>query len=208
MLPVDMPREYDFGAGSLVELSYLETVFGISRRTAALYLKALRIKPVYIGKQVLFSLSTLKRLLFVLNRPGGPGFIFPGSKMKNSPRVGKNPEYLTKVTDEILEQAADPAILAEMAGASGRDSGILKQFVPKNPVGRPPQRKEKMSKYVGITYPSFLYNRVVHWLWKRYMCPRNRHLFDEVWAVDEHYLYCDACELEVHIKSINPPEEK
>ena len=143
MANLDFPKEYDFGGGALVELSYLQTVFGISRRTASLYLKALRIKPVYIDKQVLFSLPTLKRILFVLCRPGGPGFIFPGSKMKNNPRVIKNPEYLTEVTDRILEQAADPSILAEMAGAAGRDSGILKQFIPKNPVGRPPQKKGK-----------------------------------------------------------------
>lgn len=140
---LDLPKEYDFGFGALVELSYLETVFGISRRTASLYLKALMIKPVYIDKQILFSLPTLKRLLFVLSRPGGPGFIFPGSRMKNNPRVVKNSDYLTEVTDEILKQAADPAILAEMAGASGRDSGILKNFVTRRPVGRPSQKKEK-----------------------------------------------------------------
>ena len=69
--------------------------------------------------------------------------------------------------------------------------------------------KRTMNKYRGITYPKFLRGRIVHRLWKRFMCPRNRHLFDEVWSpssveyvADDHYLYCDACELEIHIKKI------
>jgi len=58
-----------------------------------------------------------------------------------------------------------------------------------------------MNEYRGITYPKFLRGKIVHWLWKRFMCGRNRHLFDEVWSLDDHYLYCDACGLEVHIKA-------
>lgn len=64
-----------------------------------------------------------------------------------------------------------------------------------------------MNPYVGITYPKVFRFKLVQWLWKKYMCPRHRHLFDEVWAPggyfdDGHYLYCDACGLVVRIKSI------
>lgn len=131
-----MPKTYDFGSGELVELKYLESVFGISRRAASRYLKALHIQPVCIGDQVLFSLPTFKRILFVLTRPGSLGFVFPGSKAKNNPRNCKNKGILTEVTDQILEQAADPAILSEMAGCNGNDPSILKKFITK-PVGRP-----------------------------------------------------------------------
>jgi len=137
-----MPKSYDLGSGELVELKYLEIVFNISRRAASRYLKALHIQPVYIGDQVLFSLPTFKRILFVLTRPGSKGFVFPGSKAKNNPRNCKNKGILIEVTGEILDQAADPKILAEMMGASGQNPDILKKFVC-NPVGRPPQREKK-----------------------------------------------------------------
>lgn len=130
------PREVDFGFGSVVELSYLQTVFGISRRTASKYLKALRLKPFYIGKEIYFSLSTFKRIMFVLSKPNGAGFVFPGSAMKNNPRYKKNPDYIVMVTDEILAEAAEPKTLSEMAGAEGRNPGILKQFLTRPP-GRP-----------------------------------------------------------------------
>ena len=41
-------------------------------------------------------------------------------------------------------------------------------------------------------------------LWKDSdKCSNGQHLFDEVWnSEDEHFLYCDACGLEVHIKEI------
>lgn len=60
-----------------------------------------------------------------------------------------------------------------------------------------------MSKYRGITYPEFLQFRIVEWFWKKYFCKHDMHLFDEVLAGDRHYLVCDACQLLVHIKSID-----
>ena len=134
------PKEVNFGFGSVCELSYLQMVFDISRRTASKYLKALRLKPFYVGKQIFFSLSSFNRIMFVLSKPNGSGFVFPGSAMKNNPRYKKNPDYIVMVTDEILAEAAEPKTLSEMAGASGRDNNILRQFIAK-PVGRP--RKEK-----------------------------------------------------------------
>ncbi len=54
--------------------------------------------------------------------------------------------------------------------------------------------------YVGITYPKIFNNKLVHKLWKRFMCRDGKHLFDEVWCPDDHYLYCDACGFVVHVK--------
>lgn len=53
-------------------------------------------------------------------------------------------------------------------------------------------------KYRGITYPKIFDNKLSRSLWKRFLCPRNIHLFDEVLS-EEHYLHCDACGLDVHI---------
>ena len=65
------------------------------------------------------------------------------------------------------------------------------------------------NKYRGITYPHMLDNKLVRWFWKKFMCKREMHLFDEVWSPAQisvglpacHYLYCDACGLSVHIES-------
>ena len=60
-----------------------------------------------------------------------------------------------------------------------------------------------MKDYYGITHALPLWLLP---LWKRTMCKRNVHVFDEVvsgWGEhDEHYLVCDACELLVNIDSI------
>ena len=52
--------------------------------------------------------------------------------------------------------------------------------------------------YVGITYPKIFQNRPIRWFWKKFMCPRNIHLFDECMSM-EHYLICDCCGFTVHI---------
>lgn len=58
------------------------------------------------------------------------------------------------------------------------------------------------NSYRGISYPKIFNSKLVRIIWKKYMCPKEIHLFDEVWSVDSHYLCCDACELMVHIKEI------
>lgn len=127
---LDIPKKLDFGGGKLVELSYLQQVFGISRRAARKYLKALHIKPMYIGKQIYFSLPTFMRIMFVLSKPGSPGFVFPASAGKNNPRfLKKDSGYIMEVTDDILRRASDPMILAEMAVVEGRDVSILKKLI-------------------------------------------------------------------------------
>jgi hypothetical protein len=57
----------------------------------------------------------------------------------------------------------------------------------------------KMSPYIGISYPSILTGKITRGVWKRFMCKRHYHLFDEV-VSDRHYLYCDACGFELEIK--------
>lgn len=65
---------------------------------------------------------------------------------------------------------------------------------------------EGLGRYVGLTYPRFLCWRPIRALWRRFMCPKKMHLFDEV-ASSEHFLVCDACELNVHIALIETSEE-
>ena len=132
---LNIPKTYDFGFGEVVELSHLETTFGINHSVALRYLKVLRIRPLYFNDEIFFCLSTFNRILFVLSRPGGPGFIFPGSKAKGYGHLRKK-GYLSEVTDEILEQAKSPQILAEMLAADGRDSSIIKKLIT-----HPPQKE-------------------------------------------------------------------
>lgn len=134
-------KELDMGAGTLVEVEYIQQVFGVSRRTAMCYLKALRIKPFYFKNDVYFSLPTMKRILFVLSKPGSPGFVFPGSRAKKSAAISGNPNFLFKVTDDILAEAAQPEIAAEMLSCDGRHPDIVKKLISR-PVGRPRSKKE------------------------------------------------------------------
>lgn len=141
---MNLPKTLNFGGGELVEISYLQDVFKISRRTAMDYLRALHIDPIYIGRDVYFSLPTLKRIFFVLSRPGSPGFVFPGSRQKNN-RLYKEGGFLAEVTPDIVEQAADPKILVEMAACEGRNPNAMSQIM-KQPVGRPAKKKSNTDK--------------------------------------------------------------
>lgn len=60
-----------------------------------------------------------------------------------------------------------------------------------------------LDKWYGITYPVPVFlQREWFWnLWKKYMCPRGWHLLDEVMSIDDHSLFCDACELNITITS-------
>lgn len=67
------------------------------------------------------------------------------------------------------------------------------------------------SQYRGITHPA-RWNWAL-WLWRKFMCPREMHCFDEVlsgvraangrYNPEDHYLVCDACQLMVLIDSIS-----
>ena len=53
--------------------------------------------------------------------------------------------------------------------------------------------------YHGFTHPVPM---ALLPLWKRWMCKRNVHAFDEVAWAYENYLICDACELMVYIADV------
>ncbi len=68
-------------------------------------------------------------------------------------------------------------------------------------------------KYRGISYPPILAWQPFFWLWRKFACPRDWHLFDEVLSgayakgVSGHHLVCDACGLHVGISEILTEDE-
>lgn len=122
-MQVQVPRVIDLGAGELAEISYLEQVFGISRRVARTLLRQLHIKPVYIGKEQYFSLPTFQRIFYVLTKPGGKGFAFPGVKREF------DDDRLREVDDEILAEAEDPLTLASMSTLKNGDTLLLRKML-------------------------------------------------------------------------------
>ena len=128
MTQLNLPKTFDLGGGELVEVKYLETLFGITHRVALKYLKVLRIKPMYIGKEVFFSLPTFKKIMYVLSRPGAPGFLFPASPAKQNASL-REKGFLIEITDELLAQAASPQIMGEMVASEGRDTSMIKKLV-------------------------------------------------------------------------------
>jgi len=137
-MPLNLPKTYDLGFGEVVEVKYLETTFEISRCLAKKYLKVLKIKPLWINGGVFFSLPTFKKIMYVLSKPGSPGFIFPGSDAISDNSKRKSGEYITRVTDVILKEAASPRIMAEMVASEGRDPSMIKKLVT-----HPPTEKGK-----------------------------------------------------------------
>jgi len=72
-----------------------------------------------------------------------------------------------------------------------------------------------IKKYVGFTHPLSKDVRlgekeygVILQAWKTSNCPNGIHLWDEVWNTDNHYLYCDACGIEIHIEKVVIPDGK
>lgn len=125
---MNLPETKNFDGGELVEVSHLEKSFDISRKVALKYLRVLKIKPLYFGDKIFYSLPTFNRIMFVLTKPGSPGFLFPASKGKNNTALRKE-GFLTVVTDAILKEAASPQISAEMLAASGRDLSMIKKLI-------------------------------------------------------------------------------
>ncbi len=139
---MDLPKTYDFGAGDLVEVSYLETTFNITHNIAMRYLRALRIQPMYIGKEVFFSLPTFKKIMYVLSKPGSPGFLFPGSPAKTNTALRNSGDFLIEITDDLLALAASPTIMAEMVASEGRDPSMIKKLVAhSNAISRKDSKK-------------------------------------------------------------------
>lgn len=70
-----------------------------------------------------------------------------------------------------------------------------------------------INHYVGITHPikeieDKESQELILAAWKMTNCINGIHLFDECLSIDNHYLYCDACGIEVHIKKIVIPDGK
>ena len=54
-----------------------------------------------------------------------------------------------------------------------------------------------MDNYLGISYlndgnPELTEEQLENW--KNTECPKGNHLWDEVLSIENHYLFCDACE--------------
>lgn len=54
--------------------------------------------------------------------------------------------------------------------------------------------------YKGYTYHSLF--SFMFPPWKRFMCTKEMHLWDEVATSERNYLICDACDIEVDIRAI------
>lgn len=77
----------------------------------------------------------------------------------------------------------------------------------------------KEQKYHGFSHPRFLGWLGVRWAWKKLLCPRGMHLWDEMLGTGmiggedyerpgwEHCLYCDACGAIVHIVGVDINDE-
>ena len=63
------------------------------------------------------------------------------------------------------------------------------------------ERVFSSSPYFGITHKV---PRVLFSWWRRRVCPKGWHVFDEIrrFGEEDHYLSCEACRLMVHIEAI------
>lgn len=142
MSNLDLPETKDFMGGEVVEISHLAKQFDISRKTALKYLRVLKIKPLYFGAKVYYSLPTFNRIMYVLTRPGSKGFLFPASSGKNNAALRKA-GFLIEVTDEILGEANSPRTLAAMLAASGRDVSMIKKLISSSNIESKKPKEEK-----------------------------------------------------------------
>lgn len=65
-------------------------------------------------------------------------------------------------------------------------------------------KKPDISDYIGVTHFTLWDGWLPEWIykfWKNIFCPRGVHMLDEVWSLENHYLYCDACGFEIDIKT-------
>jgi hypothetical protein len=78
-------------------------------------LKALRIPILHIGKQHLFNMHTLEKVLAFLLRPGGSGFALPGSDYVKHINKGGDSAIPIVITDKMNER---------IAGWAGKPGGL------------------------------------------------------------------------------------
>jgi len=68
-----------------------------------------------------------------------------------------------------------------------------------------------INSYIGITHPitdDLLEKEDFCKAWKKANCVNGIHLFDECWSLEEHFLHCDVCGMDVYIDKIVIPDGK
>ena len=79
---------------------------------------------------------------------------------------------------------------------------------PRPSRARPRGEGAGVNEWLGISQPFwFVESEWFYTLWRRVMCQRGYHLFDEIQRLDEHTLFCDACQLEIGIGWVEQPGE-
>ncbi len=58
-----------------------------------------------------------------------------------------------------------------------------------------------MGNFYNVSYLifEFMQSDFILNLWKKYLCPIGFHAFDEVQSSENHYLFCDGCNLSIAI---------
>lgn len=68
-------------------------------------------------------------------------------------------------------------------------------------LGKDHKMNRMKDEWLGVTYPAPKFLQV-EWfwnLWAKVMCPHGYHLLDECQSLEDHTLYCDACDLDIPI---------
>lgn len=73
-------------------------------------------------------------------------------------------------------------------------------------IGNTINENKSPPKYYGITYPNLFRFNIIQWFWRKFLCKRNMHLWDECLSGGSpwhHFLVCDCCQLIVDIDKID-----
>lgn len=141
VIPKYYPVQYVGDSVSLYELGWIMAAFNISRYTAVQVCKSLEIPLIHMGRNAYFNFSTLERTLFVLCKPGGPGFAAPGSKFKNKAKH-KSTGTAALLTPEQVIQRDDPRTIAEMGAVGTRGSAKAQHIANFLKSGAAPQQHQ------------------------------------------------------------------
>jgi hypothetical protein len=97
----------------LCELDTFAKQFGLDRAGARRLLDRMSVPLIHIRDCAYYNEFTLERAIYVVTRPGGPGFAGPGTQRNSS---------LPRSFDSKLEaQMEDPALVVELTAAKNRD---------------------------------------------------------------------------------------
>ena len=124
----------------MMEVTSICDWMGVTSNTAYLILESLNVPLFRVGNRAFFNLYSLDKVLYYLNRMGGPGYIAPGSTLKDSGRYkkGKFKVIPTRITEEDVLNMKDPEFEAEWmaTGPQGRTKAKYKRK-PTNAVASP-----------------------------------------------------------------------